>query len=292
MPWNASSVVEKRLQFVEEWAEGRKSRSALCEEYGVSRKTGYAIWDKFRREGSAALEEGSRRPRSCPHQTPPDVERRLLELRGCHPRWGPKKLAALMEREGVEPPACSTIAAILKRHGLSRPQRRRRHEAPSSPPLVEANAPNEVWSTDFKGHFYVGTGERCDPLTVMDLSSRFLLACHGYFTEPGKIRQEEVIEVYRKLFGLHGIPRFIVSDNGGPFASSGPGGLTKLSAFWIRLGITPLRIDSGKPQQNGRLERLHRNTEERGGKPRTANRGGAKEMSSRVPRRVQHRAPP
>jgi len=250
--------MQERLRFIEEWAEERKPRSLLCREYGISRKTGYALWERFRREGLSALEDGSRRPADCPHRTPPDVVERLLALRGRHPLWGPKKLARLLEEEGLRSPACSTIAEILKRHGLSRPQRRRRHELPCSPPLVEATAPNMVWSTDFKGHFYVGTGERCDPLTVMDLSSRYLLVCHGYFTGPGKVRQEEVIDVYHDLFLRRGLPRFIVSDNGGPFASAAPGGLTKLSAFWIRLGITPLRIESGKPQQNGRLERLHR----------------------------------
>lgn len=258
MPWTASSVMEQRLRFVEEWAEGSKSRSELCREHGISRKTGYALWERFRSEGAAALEDGSRRPHECPHRTPRPVQERLLELRRRHPRWGPRKLRVLLEREGLRAPALSTIAEILRREGLSRPQRRRRHQSPCSPPLVEALEPNAAWSTDFKGHFHVGTGERCDPLTVVDLASRYLLACHGYFTQPGKIRQEEVMEVYRELFMRRGLPRYIVSDNGGPFASAGPGGLTKLSAMWIRLGITPLRIDSGKPQQNGRLERLHR----------------------------------
>ncbi len=257
MPWNVSSVVEKRAQFIEEWAEGRKSKSQLCEEYGVSRKTGYAMWDRFCREGEAALEDGSRRPRRCPHRTSAEMEAQVVALRKGDADLGPKKLASEIARLGSKPPARSTIAAILKRQGLSRPQRRRRHDYPSSPPLIVPDGPNVVWSTDFKGHFYVGTGERCDPLTVMDGWSRLLLLCHCYFSEPGKVRQEEVIEVYGDLFRRYGLPQFILSDNGGPFASSSPGGLTKLSVYWISLGITPLRIASGKPQQNGRLERLH-----------------------------------
>lgn len=258
MPWKVSSVVEKRAQFIEEWAEGRKSKSQLCEEYGISRKTGYGLWDRFCREGEAALEDGSRRPRRCPHRTPAQWENRVVALRQREPDWGPKKLAAELAAGGEKPPARSTIAAILKRQGLSKPQRRRRHDYPSSPPLITPDAPNVVWSTDFKGHFYLGSGERCDPLTVMDGWSRFLLLCHCYFSEPGKVRQEEVMERYGEAFCQYGIPQYILSDNGGPFASTSPGGLTKLSVFWIRLGITPLRIASGKPQENGRLERMHR----------------------------------
>jgi transposase InsO family protein len=258
MPWNASSVVQKRAEFIEEWAEGRKSKSQLCEEYGISRKTGYSIWDRFCREGEAALEDGSRRPRSCPHRTPTERENEVVALRLREPDWGPKKLGAALAQAGGKSPSPSTIAAILKRQGLSRPQRRRRHEFPTSPPLIVPGGPNVVWSTDFKGCFHVGTGERCDPLTVMDGWSRFLLLCECYFSEPGKARQEEVIELYGELFRRYGVPRYILSDNGGPFASVSPGGLTKLSVFWIRLGITPLRIASGKPQQNGRLERMHR----------------------------------
>lgn len=258
MPWIASSIMQQRLRFVEEWAEEKKSRSALCREYGITRKSGYALWERFRTEGAAALEDGSRRPHTCPHRTPEAVEQRLVALRHAHPRWGPKKLRELLRGEGIAAPALSTVAEILRREGLSSPQRRRANEAPASPPLVDATAPHVVWSTDFKGPFYVGTGERCDPLTVLDLYSRYLLACHGYFTEPGKIRQEEVIEIYHALFLRHGLPRYILSDNGGPFSSTAPGGLTRLATLWIRLGIVPLRIDSGKPQQNGRIERLHR----------------------------------
>lgn len=250
--------MELKRRFIEEWAAGRKPVSELCREFGISRKTGYALWNRFREAGEEVFEERPRRRGRCPHETPAEVRDRLLDLRRAHPRWGPKKLRELLRVEGAQAPALSTIAEILRRQGLSQPQRRRRHGLSASPPLVEALAPNDVWSTDFKGQYYVGTGERCDPLTVLDLSSRFLLACHGYFTCPGKVRQEEVIEVYLELFKRHGLPRYIVSDNGGPFASTGPGGLTRLSVMWIRLGITPLRIDPGKPQQNGRLERLHR----------------------------------
>jgi putative transposase len=267
MPWKASSVMEERMRFMAEWWQGTKSRKSLCEEYGISRKTAYAMVARFQRDGPQALEERPRRAAACPHRTAPAVEDRVAALRLAHPTWGPKKLAVLLGREGTPVPARSTIALILKRKGLSRPQRRRRHGVPASPPLVEPTEPNVVWSTDFKGHFHVGTGERCDPLTAMDLFSRCLLACHGYFSGPGKVRQEEVIEVFRELFRLHGLPRYIVSDNGGPFASSGPGGLTLLSVFWIRLGITPLRIAPGKPQQNGRLERMHRTLKAEAARP-------------------------
>jgi putative transposase len=257
MPWKARSVMQERLAFIEAWLREEKPRSELCREYGISRKTGYKIVSRYLEEGEEGLASRSRRPHRCPMQTPAETEQRIIALRNEHPTWGPKKLLWSLEAQGLDPatlPAPSTVAGLLKRHGVVAPVKHRRHAFPS-PPLVLAAAPNDVWATDFKGWFVVGSGQRCDPLTVLDSWSRCLLACRGYYAG---FTLEGVQEVFRALFTEHGLPRYMLSDNGTPFAAASAGGLTRLSAWWVRLGITPLRIVPGKPQHNGRLERFHR----------------------------------
>lgn len=254
MPWKVRSVVKERMEFLEGWLSGEKSRSELCREFGISRKTGYKIAGRFLEEGEGGLLDRSHRPRSCPHAMGAAVRERILEERGRHPTWGPRKLLIVLGQQGVQGlPSRSSVARLLKAEGVVAKRPKRRRASPSAQ-LVQAGAPNEVWCMDFKGWFAVGTGERCDPLTLIDAHSRFLLACHGFF---GKTGFEAVKGVLEEVFKQYGLPRYILTDNGTPFASCGIGGLTQLSVWLIKLGIIPLRIVPGKPQQNGRLERFH-----------------------------------
>lgn len=256
MPWKVRSVMKERLDFIVECLRHEKPFAQVCAEFEISRKTGYKILERFLEQGPEGLEDRSRRPHYCPHQMSPQMEQRLLQVRSEHPTWGARKLLWRLEALG-EPgplPASSTVAGMLKRHGLAAPRKRYRKGLPSLA-LVAAEAPNDVWATDFKGWFWLGNGQRCDPLTLMDSHSRFLLACRGFYDG---FSLEGVKEVFREAFEVRGLPRYILSDNGSPFGSTSAGGLTRLSVWWVRQGILPLRIVPGKPQQNGRLERMHR----------------------------------
>jgi transposase InsO family protein len=254
MPWKARSVVEHRQEFIEQWLLNRKSKSELCREFGISRKTGYKIFGRFNKGGTQALEDWKRRPHTSPNKTPAQLEQRIVEHRAKHTSWGPKKLAQALADDGVEPPARSTIAAILKRHGLAHTPVCRQ-KATGSNQLIVPSGANELWCIDFKGWFRTGNGMRCDPLTMMDSWSRYLLCCHGLFSGTKTVH---VREVFERVFERYGVPKAILSDNGSPWASTSAGGLTELSVWWIKLGILPLRIWPGVPQQNGRLERMHR----------------------------------
>ncbi|MBX7245675.1 MAG: IS481 family transposase [Candidatus Sumerlaeaceae bacterium] len=255
MPWKVSSVMDVRVEFVEKWMKDEVSFGELCRRFGVSRKTGYKILKRFREGGTAALENWSCRPHRSPNRTPAAVESKIVEIRARHNSWGPKKIRYVFESEGLEGPAPSTIAAVLKRRGLVRPTARRRAKGVPSESLIEPRRPNDVWCIDFKGWFRTGNGLRCDPLTVLDSWSRFLVCCHGLFDGT---KTEQVREVFERLFDEYGLPGAILSDNGSPWASTSAGGLTKLSVWWIKLGIMPYRIFPGRPQENGRLERFHR----------------------------------
>jgi len=231
----------------EEW-----SMSDLCRRFGVSRKTGYKWVDRYLT--GCELEDRSRRPHRSPRAVDPWLEDALVAARKQRPRWGPKKLRAVLARENpeVELPAVSTLALIFKRNGLVRPRRRRRQTPPSSAPLSHATGPNTLWCVDFKGQFRVGR-RWCYPLTVMDAYSRFLIGCEAL----RNTRAATVRRAFEGIFNACGLPEAIRTDNGTPFASTGAGGLSQLSAWWMKLGIRHERIEPGKPQQNGRHERMH-----------------------------------
>jgi len=256
--------MKERMKLFVAWEEG-ESVSELARRFGISRKTAYKwIARASERDG---LRDRSSRPGRTPHKTPESVERIVVAARKRHPRWGPKKLPRVMRMidPDVAIPAPSTINAILKRNGLIVPRRRRRR-GPSAPsPLTEYGAVNNVWCIDFKGDFRVGA-KRCYPLTVMDGASRFLIACQSM----SRIRTQTVKKALRRAFAEFGLPTIIRTDNGAPFASRGAGGLSKLSVWWINLGITPERIEPGKPQQNGRLERFHRTLKDETARPPAA----------------------
>lgn len=246
--------MDQRSDFIGAVLSNRASFTAVCRLFGITRQTGYKWWSRWKHEHS--LDEKSRRPKSHPATTPRQIVKRILSQRRQHPRWGPVPLRKRLQTlwPYIEWPAVSTIGDILKRHGLVKPRRKRHRVAPRTRPFSKCREPNDVWCVDFKGQFKLGDGTTCYPLTVMDAASRYLLACVA-FHHP---TLENVRGVFVELFQKYGLPNAIRSDNGEPFAStSTAAGLTQLSAWWARLGITLERIDPGKPQQNGRHERMH-----------------------------------
>jgi transposase InsO family protein len=255
MPWEETCTMDERLKFVSACLSGEQPMSWLCERFGISRKTGYKWLDRYRTSGPAGLVDQSR-ARIEPSQMAAEVREAILALRVEKPHWGPLKLRAkLCEREpGTMWPAASSIGALLRRTGLSQPRRGRRRTPPYQQPLAHAQAANDVWCADYKGWVRSRDGQRCDPLTVSDAYSRFLLAADLV----PRLDSASARPIFERLFGEYGLPAAIRSDNGVPFASTGVAGLSELSVWWLKLGIRPERITPGKPQQNGRHERMHR----------------------------------
>ena len=256
LPWKQMSPETEQVRFVRRWREGEDSFAELCRQFGVSRKTGYKRVRRFETQGWDGLGDLSRAPRSHPNKTSDALARRLVEAKHGHRTWGPRKLVAWLRdlEPEVDWPAPSTVGSILDQAGLVRRRRRRRHTAAWNEPFAAADNPNDVWAIDFKGWFRTGNGMRVDPLTIQDAASRYLLACHG-LERPNGPRVRRVLE---RTFSEYGLPLAIRSDNGPLFASVGLGGLTQLAVWWIKLGIIPERIEPAHPEQNGRLERLHR----------------------------------
>jgi transposase InsO family protein len=255
MPWRECSVMEERLRFVARLLEGEEM-SFLCREFGISRKTGYKIYERYKDCGMEALSDRSRRPFRYGNQLPFQVEAAIVQLKKEKPHWGAPKLRELLFRKfpsDVKVPAVSTIHAVLDRHNLVQPRKGPRHRAQGTA-LSTGQNPNELWCVDFKGEFKLGDGRYCYPLTVTDHASRYLLMCEALES----VREETAFTAFESLFQERGLPSAIRSDNGVPFASPHAlFGLSKLSVWWLRLGIAIERIKPGKPQQNGRHERMH-----------------------------------
>lgn len=268
MPWKEARVVDERIRFIAEVQEDPRGNFAqLCARFGISRAKGYKWVARYEALGPAGLCDQAPVARSCPHRTADAMVSRITELRKKHPFDGPKKLRVRLIDMGVEGvPAASTIGEIVDRYGLVRPRRYRLHTPPSSEPLAHARAPNEVWCTDFKGHFAC-ENTRCHPLTITDASSRYLIKCEA-LREP---KDEPVRAHFELAFREFGLPARIRSDNGPPFATKALGGLSRLSVWWIQLGIVPERIEPGEPQQNGRHERFHRTLKEQTATPPSLN---------------------
>jgi putative transposase len=256
MPWRETSPMEERLEFVREYATDLFTMIELAAQYGISPKTGYKWLERYDAEGPLGLCDRSRRPHTSPQATDPDLVEALIAVRRRHPRWGAKKLLAVVRRGAPRGawPARSTVCELLKRRGLVTARRRRRGAAPTRLPVhAPITRANEVWTTDFKGEFRTGDGAYCYPLTVRDGFSRFVLRCDallGRTTDATRRR-------FERAFAEYGLPERIRSDNGGPFASLGLGGLSHLAVWWMRLGITPERIAPGHPEQNGSHEQFH-----------------------------------
>jgi transposase InsO family protein len=255
MPWKECSVVDERLRFVAQLLDG-EAMSEVCRAFGISRKTGYKIFNRYKDHGLEALTDRSRRPVRYANQLPPQVEGLILTLKRDKPHWGARKIRELLIRRlagDVRIPAKSTIHAVLHRHGLVKPIGRPRNRATGTP-LSEGTAPNDLWCADFKGEFKLGNGRYCYPLTVTDHASRFFLLCEALEST----REDLTITAFEQLFVERGLPGAIRSDNGVPFASPNAlFNLSKLSVWWLRLGIGIERIKPGHPQQNGRHERMH-----------------------------------
>jgi len=247
--------MDERVKFVAAYLGKEVSFSELCARFGFSRKTGYKWVDRYEQGGVEDLAERSRAPHRHPHQVSKEVVDAILAVRSKHPRWGPRKLLVVLQRQrpGLALPVASTVGDILRKNGLvSRPRRRLRN-SPYAERLRSYSAPNEVWCADFKGHFPVG-GKRCNPLTISDGFSRYLLRCDALEHS----LSDPVRRVFESAFREYGIPNAIRTDNGPPFSSLAAGGLSRLAVWWIRLGIRPERIMPGRPDQNGRHERMHR----------------------------------
>ena len=267
MPWKATKPVDLKMEFIARLRAGERMTD-LCREYGISRKTGHKLLNRVERLGASGLEELSRAPKHIPHRTPPEVVQLILAKRRRHPTWGPKKLKDVLERQlGHGLPAPSTIGSMLERNGLVDKRKYRPRHTPRPTTLRQALAPNEVWCIDYKGQFRLGDGSYCYPLTVTDQYSRYLLGCEGM----GGISDEAARDACAEIFRTHGLPLVMRSDNGVPFASTGLGGLTKLSVYWLRLGIALERIRPAHPQDNGQHERMHRTLKRETARPARAN---------------------
>lgn len=246
----------ERVKFLADYESQEWTVSHLCREYGISRKTAYKWIKRYEQEGAAGLEQRSCTALSHPNQLDACIEQQILDARAKHSTWGPVKLVAWLKAKHPHLPLCapSTAGNVLRRHGLSVARRPRSRATPSSQPLCEGLQPNQLWCADFKGWFRCGDGAKCYALTISDACSRFLIRCQVL---PHKTDYEAVWPVFEAAFRQFGVPERMRTDNGPPFASIGLGGLSRLSVWWMIHGIKVERIEPGRPDQNGRHERMH-----------------------------------
>ena len=270
MPWLETDPMQERKRFVSEAQGGLFSFSQLCERYGISRNTGYKWLDRYELDGPEALADRSHRPHSCPHATDPQVLEAALALRRRRPRWGAGKIIGHLSE--LHPdwsfPAPQTLHKHFTRDGLVPKRRRSRRQPHPGRPTAPFDGPNSIWSADFKGQFKTRDGVYCYPLTIQDGSSRFLLTCQGLAAPTSAASRT----VFTRAFQEFGLPDRIRTDNGTPFASSALGRLSRLSIWWIKLGILPDLIEPASPQQNGRHERMPRDLKAETTIPPAANR--------------------
>lgn len=289
MGWKETCVMEERMKFVNGCLGGADSIAALCRMFGISRKTGYKLLKRYKADGIDGLKDRSRAPHSHPNETDFESIRMLLHLRKVHPTWGPRKLLAWLRPRHPQPafPAISTAGDILKRHGMVKSRKRKRRCEPYTEPFLKCKASNEVWCADFKGWFKTGDGRRCDPLTISDAFSRYLLRCRGL----SGTCFENVKPVFESVFREYGLPIAIRTDNGSPFASLAVGGLSRLSVWFVKLGITPERIEPGHPEQNGRHERMHKTLKQETAKPPRATMAAQQRTFTRFRQTYNHERP-
>jgi len=256
MAWNERSRMDKRVLLVGEYLKGERPMTELCREFGISRKSAYKWVGRYQADGVAALEDRSRAPHSHPSRIDAVVLEALVQARRAHPHWGARKILAWLGRKRPEfaLPVASTVSEVFSRYGLSRARHARRRTPPYTDPFGDADAANRIWCADFKGDFKTGDYLRCYPLTVTDAFSRMILRCKA-------LRSTKTVGVqpaFESAFREFGLPERMRTDNGTPFASRGAGGLSRLSIWWVKLGIRHERIEPGHPEQNGRHERMHR----------------------------------
>ncbi|TFG80903.1 MAG: IS481 family transposase [Chromatiales bacterium] len=268
MPWKECKPMDERLRFVARLLEGEKM-ATVCREFGISRVTGYKIFNRYKDCGLDALNDRSRRPYRQANRLPFQVERSILGLKREYPSWGAPKLRDKLIRQYpmIKPPAISTVHAVLDRHGLVKRRKRRRHKAQGTL-LSAAHEPNGLWCADYKGEFMLGNKQYCYPLTITDYRSRYLLACEGV----ASTRADFAFTIFERAFKDFGLPQALRTDNGPPFAAPNAlFGLSRLSVWWLRLGIQIQRIKPAHPQQNGRHERMHLTLKQEATKPASFN---------------------
>tara|TARA_B100001989_G_scaffold167173_1_gene120359 strand:+ start:199 stop:1383 length:1185 start_codon:yes stop_codon:yes gene_type:complete len=256
MSWKETSVMDERTKFIGRLLSGEKM-APLCREFGISRTTGHKIWKRYQQNGIRGIYDRSRAPNKHPNQLPFEVEQVILNLKRERPKWGAPKLRELLSKRypDIVLPAISTIHCVLDRNGLVKKKRKRTKFKAVASYLSTPSKPNDLWCTDFKGQFLLGSKDYCYPLTLTDHESRFILSCEALTSTA----ENPCFSVFEQAFQEYGLPEAIRSDNGVPFASGNSlWNLTKLSVWWIRLGIKLERIEPGNPQQNGRHERMHR----------------------------------
>jgi transposase InsO family protein len=247
--------MDERMRFVMDVLRGQDSKGSLCRQYGISRPTGDKWLWRYEELGVMGFEDQSRAPQRHPNEVRAELVELILACRRAHPRWGPKKLRATLVRRMPEVgwPCPSTMGQMLHRAGLTVPRKRRHRTPPYTQPFAVCDGPNGLWCVDFKGWFRTSDGSRCDPLTLSDAYSRYLLRLQVM----PDTKDQPVRSVMEAAFREYGLPTAIRSDNGPPFASRGIGGLSHLSVWWLKLGIVAERIEPAQPQQNGRHERMH-----------------------------------
>ena len=268
MPWKECHVMDERMRFVARLYEGEKM-APLCAEFGISRKTGYKLFERYKDCGVQALTDRSRRPYRQANRLPAQLEAQIIRLKREYPGWGAPKIREKLRRQSTAPhlPAISTVHAVLDRHGLVQRRRRRRSGARGTE-LSRPTTPNALWCADYKGEFMLGNRRYCYPLTITDFASRYLLTCEALTTTQEKF----AFTAFERTFKEFGLPAAIRTDNGVPFASGHAlYGLSRLSVWWLRLGIQIERIQPGQPQQNGRHERMHLTLKREATKPASAN---------------------
>jgi len=269
--------MEERIKFVMEVLDSTYTMAELSRYYNISRKTGYKWLSRYQQFGIKALSDLSRAPHNHPNAISPQIQQAMLSIKKEFPRWGAPKIRNCLERtypDWKHYPAISTIGLFLHKQGLTVHRKRRRRATPTESPLTKGIRSNDVWCADFKGHFKTADGCRCNPLTISDHSSRYLLCCHhldrtrqGEGLAVALVSYELVKMRFERVFRKYGLPDVIRTDNGSPFASRGIGGLSRLSYWWIRLGIYPERIEPGHPEQNGRHERMHKTLKDHTARP-------------------------
>jgi putative transposase len=268
MPWTECSVMDEKLKFVARLLDGEKM-AELCREFGVSRKTGYKIWDRYKECGIEGLPAQSRKPYKNANRLPVQIETLIVQAKREKPTWGARKIKERLKRKypGINLPANSTIHAVLDRHGLVNVRKRRRYKAEGTA-LSYAHNPNDLWCADYKGEFLMGNNTYCYPLTITDFSTRYLLSCEALETT----KEPYAFSVFERAFKDYGLPKAIRTDNGNPFSNvQAMFGLSRLSVWWLRLGIELERTAPGCPQQNGRHERMHLTLKQEATKPAGAN---------------------
>lgn len=255
MAWKEFKVEDQRLNFIEACIEGKLTMAELCRMYEISSKNGYKWLNRFKAEGVEGLKDRSRKPHTQALEIGQEITRDILAVRHCYSSWGPKKVLAYLQSKypDILWPSTTTIGNVFKKNGLIVPRKFRRRVPARTEPLIHCQFSNDVWCGDFKGRFLTKDGNKCEPFTLTDGSSRFLIRCL-------RLNSNDVPHVWAVLetaFREYGLPLFFRSDNGPPFATCGAGRLSKLSINLIKVGVTPEWIDPGKPQQNGRHERMH-----------------------------------